>query len=183
MLRAIRNRETLKIDGFWLILSVGLLFCLLQILPLPPSLIQLLSPVTSSLYHETLDSLGLYGQGQWRALSLDVAETAFALGGYATLLILYFLAANLLAHGRSFKRLIALIASTGVGLAMIGFTNKALGLDSIFGLYHFPSPPRFLFSTLSIPIISPPFLACASRYRSGCCLTAASDKPAFSGAR
>ena len=151
MLRAIRNRETLKIDGFWLVLAGGLVFGLLQILPLPPGLIQLLSPATDSLYHETLDGLGLYGQGQWRTLSLDVAETAFAVGGFAALLMLYFLAANLLAHGRAFRQLIMLIAGTGFGLAMIGFINKVLGLDSILGLHHFPSPPRFLFSTFINP--------------------------------
>ncbi len=151
MLHALRNRETLKIDGFWLVLAGGLVFSLLQILPLPSGLIQLLSPMTDSFYHETLDSLGLYGQGQWRTLSLDVAETAFAIGGFATLLMLYFLAANLFAHGRAFQRLIVIIASTGFGLAMIGFINKVLGLDSILGLYHFPSPPRFLFSTFINP--------------------------------
>ncbi len=144
---ALINQKRTNITGLWVVLFAGALFTLLQVTPLPPWLLSVFSPETDRLYHVTLDGLGLYGQGQWRTLSLDPAETWFGLSGFFSLLMVYLIAANLFNNDERLNPVLKTIAITGFALAMIGFIQKALGISKIYGLIPFEQQPPFFFST------------------------------------
>ncbi|RJO71067.1 MAG: hypothetical protein C4523_04870 [Myxococcales bacterium] len=148
---AYRQEKPFRITSLWAVLAVGALFALLQLVPLPPFLIEWLSPNAAKIYRTALDSLGLYGQGQWRPLALDPAETWHGLSGYAALLMVFLVGANLFSHGDAFKRLLQAVAAAGFLVAMLGFIQKALGLSKIYGVVPFTAETPFFFSCFVNP--------------------------------
>lgn len=107
---------------------------LLQLVPLPPSLIEALSPRTHEILTYSLGDLGRYGPDHWRPLSLDPAATWLALfeqaGFAATLLITL----NL---GSRYSRHVEGAITWGAALvSAIGLAHWATGADQIFGLYQ-----------------------------------------------
>lgn len=127
------------------------LFGLFSLLPLPPALLAFLSPETERLSRLALESMGLYGQGQWRPLSLDVAESALGASGYMALTLVFFIAGTLFLSKHRLGRLATVLALTAFGLAVLGFAQKALGLDSIYGLVPVGQETSFLFSSFVNP--------------------------------
>ena len=145
------NRRKVKINGFWLILLGAGAFTLFQLVPLPSFLISLLSPEADRIFQMMLGSLGLYGQGQWRPLSLDPAETWLGISGFFSLLMVYVVGANLFSQKTKMRRIMQTIAITGFSLAMIGFVQKALGFSRIFGFIPFEGSAPFFFSSFVNP--------------------------------
>lgn len=146
-----RMREPVRASGLWLVLLGVFGFTLLQVIPLPPGLVALLSPAAAGLFHMSLDSLGQYGTGQWRPLSLDPAETWQALSGLAGLLMVYLFAANLLSHDKNLERFLRAVAIIGACVAMLGFVQKAFDADRILWLVPFSRDVPFFFSTFVNP--------------------------------
>lgn len=142
-----RNNPKFETTGLWMVALGASIFTLLQILPLPPFAIALLSPEADRIFNLSLESLGLYGQGQWRPLSLDPAETWHAAAGFFSLLMVYLVAANLFGHRHSTERTVMLLAGCGFLIAIIGFVQKTLGLNAIFGFFPFKADVPFFFST------------------------------------
>ncbi len=141
----------LKTTGLFIVLLGGALFTLFQLMPLPQSLLASLSPEADRIFRISLESLGLYGQGQWRPLSLDPVETWLGVSGFFTLLMVYLLGGNLLAHDERMMRFLKTLAVMGFLLAMIGFVQKSLGLDKVFGLIPFAQEPPFFFASFVNP--------------------------------
>ena len=150
---AFKARRRLWVPALWWVLLAGALFSLFQLLPLPPWLLALVSPEADRLYRIVLESLGLYGQGQWRPVSLDTYETWLGAAGYFSLLMVYLLAANLFVQREMMKRVLTIIALAGFGLAALGFIQKMFGATKIFGLIYFPPSPEssFFFSSFINP--------------------------------
>lgn len=115
-------------------------FCAFQLLPLPPALLNLFSPASAGLREFALVPLGLDG---WRPISIDTGATWRELGKH----LLYaaaFLAAMHLSSGSRTSRpfLAGAIAATGAFVASLAVLHPLLGLDELFGVYKFVSPPR-----------------------------------------
>ncbi|MFN3200089.1 MAG: tetratricopeptide repeat protein [Bradymonadia bacterium] len=107
---------------------------LLQLMPLPPSLIETLSPRTHEILTYSLADLGLYGPDHWRPLSLDPAATwlsVFQQGAFVATLIVCL---NL---GHRNARTIegALVWGSAL-VAAIGLAHWATGAEQIFGVYQ-----------------------------------------------
>jgi tetratricopeptide (TPR) repeat protein/O-antigen ligase len=151
LLARLRTQVPTMTTGLWIVMFGATLFGLLQVTPLPPGLIALLSPQADALFHQSLDSMGLYGSGQWRALSLDPAETWQALSGFAGLLMVYLIAANLVSHQKNMECTLQAIGIIGFAVAMVGFIQKAVGTERILGLIAFEQEIPFFFSTFINP--------------------------------
>ncbi len=107
---------------------------LLQLVPLPPAVVEFLSPRAHEVLTYGLGDLGLYGPEAWRPLSLDPPSTWVATFHQAAFAAVALLAANL---ARRDGRLVERALAYGAGLvALIGFVHWAFGFDRIFGAYE-----------------------------------------------
>lgn len=125
-----------------LLLPLGLLLVTaVQLVPLPPSLLATLSPAQASLREFALVPLGFEA---WRPVAVDVPATA---RGFARLVSLAFLLFVALEVGRLDgvrRRLLAVLALSGVAVALIGFVHLLAGLDSLFGVHAFSGAVRLI---------------------------------------
>lgn len=108
--------------------------CALQLLPLPPGLLGLLSPPLGELRAFALLPLGL---DRWRPLSHDPPATAAALAGSLAAASALIAAAGV-SRSRTRRRLLAAgIGLTGLAVALIGFGHALADATTLFGLHRF----------------------------------------------
>jgi tetratricopeptide (TPR) repeat protein len=105
-----------------------------QLLPLPPALLSLLSPPAAELRDFALVPLGLEG---WRPVSVDPPSTARALARLLALAVLAFVALQLGRIPGVRRRLFSVTALSGVLVALTGLGHLLAGADSLFGAHHF----------------------------------------------
>ena len=108
--------------------------CALQLVPLPPGLLAVLSPPMAELRAYALVPLGLDG---WRPLSHDPPATAAALAGSLAAAAALVASAGL-CRSRTRRRILAAgIGLTGVAVALIGFGHALADASTLFGLHRF----------------------------------------------
>lgn len=100
---------------------------LLQWLPLPLALRELLAPALTA---RVADALADSGAAPWPGLSPVPGDTALEAARLLGLTALFVAAAQL-----SWRVSAGLVAATGALVALIGLAQSALGLDAIYGVY------------------------------------------------
>jgi tetratricopeptide (TPR) repeat protein/uncharacterized membrane protein YidH (DUF202 family) len=108
--------------------------CALQLVPLPPGLLGLLSPPLGELHAFALVPLGLEG---WRPLSHDPPATAAALAGSLAAAAALVASAGLCRSRTRRRQLAAGIGLTGLAVALIGFGHALADATTLFGLHRF----------------------------------------------
>ncbi|QRN95939.1 O-antigen ligase family protein [Archangium violaceum] len=129
-----RQRRSLHLPLLALPLGAGALLCLLQLVPLPPGLLAVLSPEAAALRDFTLVPLGLDGP---RPLSLDPPSTWRELARHLAYLLTFIAAVQVCRSGRARRRLLGTLAFTGAGVASLGLLHSLLGLDRLWGVIAF----------------------------------------------
>jgi len=127
------------------------LFSLFQAVPLPPFLLEIVSPTTAGLYHAMLDSIDMYGKGQWMPLSLEPVASINSAGQWMILWAVFVLATNLFAHGAIRKRFSLSLSTIGLLLTFIGLLHKLSGTEKIFFVFPFGETVPFFFSSFVNP--------------------------------
>ena len=124
----------------WIFLAaIG--FTLLQLLPLPPWLIGLLSPDADETYRKVLGPLGLYPTGSWQTLSLSPGDTSVKwlrdLGALAL-----FLGVGLWTRSREHLRMVMRFSVIGAaGVFSLTLFQTFLGVTGpLMGLYQTSGP-------------------------------------------
>ncbi len=79
VLRRTRRRGSILLFPMGVALLSVCALTLLQLIPLPPFLIRVLNPGAADLFDHVLAGTGLWGEGNWRALSLAPPATAVEL--------------------------------------------------------------------------------------------------------
>jgi O-antigen ligase len=110
----------------------------LQLVPLPVSILSVLSPATDSLLR-SLDPLYAAGQTRWHSLSIVPADTWLALALYVSFGALLLGMARVLSMTGS-RRLVESIAILAVLLGLIGIVQKPLYSGAIYGFWAPQSP-------------------------------------------
>ena len=108
--------------------------CALQLVPLPPGLLGVLSPPLGELTAFALVPLGL---DRWRPLSHDPPATAAALAGSLAAAAALVAAAGLSRSRTSRRFLAAGIGLTGLAVAVIGFGHALADATTLFGIHRF----------------------------------------------
>ncbi|PTL76366.1 O-antigen ligase family protein [Vitiosangium sp. GDMCC 1.1324] len=129
-----RQRRSLHLPLLALPLGAGALLCLLQLIPLPPGLLDVLSPEAAGLRDFALVPLGLDGA---RPLSLDPPATWRELARYLAYLLIFVAAVQVCRSGRARHRLLSTLAFSGAAVAVVGLLHALLGLDRLFGVISF----------------------------------------------
>ncbi len=129
-----RQQRSLHLPLLALPLGAGALLCLLQLVPLPPGLLAVLSPEAAGLRDFVLVPLGLEGP---RPLSMDPPATWRELARHLAYLLTFVAAVQVCRSGRARRRLLSTLAFTGAALAVLGLLHALLGLDTLFGTFAF----------------------------------------------
>lgn len=101
----------------------------LELLPLPPTLLALLSPLAADIPKDALASLGL--AHSWRPLTLDPGATALELAKLATWMMAAAAAAQLAGSRERRERLLGWIALSGVAVAVACYGAALAGLGRL----------------------------------------------------
>ncbi|HYO55128.1 O-antigen ligase family protein [Archangium sp.] len=129
-----RQHRSLHLPLLALPLGAGALLCLLQLVPLPPGLLSVLSPEATGLRDFVLVPLGLEGP---RPLSMDPPATWRELARHLAYLLIFVAAVQVCRSGRARRRLLTTLAFTGAAVAVVGLLHALLGLDRLFGVLAF----------------------------------------------
>ncbi len=114
---------------------------LVQLVPLPPWGLSLLSPRQADLRTFALVPLGLDG---WRPIAVDPPSTSRGVSRALGLGMLFFVALQLGRLNGVRRRLFSVLAVAGVLTSLCGFVHLLAGLDSLFGVVHFYGVVPFL---------------------------------------
>ncbi|SEN12884.1 O-antigen ligase [Stigmatella aurantiaca] len=135
-----RQGRKLHLPLFVLLLGVGAALCLVQLVPLPPGLLAGVSPEAASLREFALVPLGLPAAGP---VSLDPPATWRELAKSLAYGLAFLAAVEVCRSQRSRRRLLATLAFTGAGVALLGLGHALLGFDALFGVraYAHVRPP------------------------------------------
>lgn len=117
----------------WLPLAVIALE-VIQLVPLPPFMLGLISPHAAELRETALVPLGLTS---WRPISMDAPSTLRALARSISLGALLFTAMQVGRSDAARRRLYSVIGAVGAVIAVMGFMHLLAGLDTLFGFYKF----------------------------------------------
>lgn len=112
----------------------------LQLVPLPPALLDSVSPAGAEVRSFALVPLGFDG---WRPVSLDVPGTMRALALELGAIALLVASAQVSASRSARRRLLWAVVCSGALVAVIGLVHRALDATALFGWYRFHSatPP------------------------------------------
>ena len=123
-----RRRSLLVVPGLYFLLGmIGVM--LLQVIPLPPLLVKLISPAT---YHLWQDTLGLTAPAEWMRLSVDLKSTVLSIFQFSAYLLFYVLSVQLLSRAEFLRKVVHIV---------IGF---AALLSFAAVLQHFSMPQKLL---------------------------------------
>jgi tetratricopeptide (TPR) repeat protein len=125
--RCVRSDVPVRMPGLWWLglLAAGLTF--LQWLPLPPALLRVLAPELSRTVAELIDGTGVDG---WSRLSIHPGQTGLEVARLLGLTGLFVAAAQL-----SWRLVAAYVSLAGTLVAVIGFAQKLVGAEAIYGVY------------------------------------------------
>ncbi|MBK7864874.1 MAG: O-antigen ligase family protein [Archangiaceae bacterium] len=141
---AVATRSDLKLPLFVLVPFGVAALCALQLVPMPPALLSVVSPPSAGLREFALVPLGLDG---WRPISLDTGATWRELGKHLLYAGAFLAAVHLASASRGARTiLVGAIAVSGTVVLSLAVIHPLLGLDSLFGLYRFSSPTRLFTS-------------------------------------
>jgi predicted Zn-dependent protease len=121
-------------------LLAGAGLCLVQLIPLPSGLLGWVSPEAAGLREFALVPLGLSSA---RPVSLEPSATWRELAKHVAYALIFLAAVEVCRSRLSRRRLLATLAFTGAGVALLGLAHEVLGLTSLLGLraYTHAQPP------------------------------------------
>ncbi len=144
---------------------------LLQLVPLPPFLIRVLNPGAAELFDHVLSGTGLWGEGNWRSLSLAPPATAVELMKFLAYGLAFMVVVNYFNDRHRARRLMKAVSWCGFVVALVGFFSKLFVARAIFGIYPV-AQGTFFFSTFVNPNHLAGFLGLCSPVALGLALSA-----------
>jgi O-antigen ligase len=120
-----------KLPGRRVLLALHLLV-LVQLLPLPPGLLHVVSPGSFSFYNDHL----LVPLTAWRPVSVSPADTERGLAFLCGFTLLYGAVFREFAGGRWRRRLAATVVAVGLVMTVVGLVQARSGRPLIYGLWR-----------------------------------------------
>lgn len=101
-------------------IALLLAFTIIQLIPLPPWLLKILSPGTYGIYRETFPPEGSL---PWLTLSLYPYATFLEIVRFISYICVYFLAIQIVRDRKSIARITAFVIMAGTGIALLGIVQ------------------------------------------------------------
>ena len=171
VLKRTRRRRSILLFPMGVALLAVSGLTLLQLIPLPPFMIRLLNPGAADLFDHVLAGTGLWGEGNWRSLSLAPPATAVELMKFLAYSLAFLVVVNYFNDRHRARRLMKAVAWCGFTVALVGFFSKLFVAKEIFGI-HPVAKGTFFFSTFVNPNHLAGFLGLCSPVALGLALSA-----------
>jgi tetratricopeptide (TPR) repeat protein/O-antigen ligase len=171
VLKRTRRRRSILLFPMGVALLAVSGLTLLQLVPLPPFMIRVLNPGAAELFDHVLAGTGLWGEGNWRALSLAPPTTAVELIKFLAYALAFLVVVNYFNDRHRARRLMKAVAWCGFTVALVGFFSKLFVAKEIFGI-HPVAQGTFFFSTFVNPNHLAGFLGLCSPVALGLALSA-----------
>ncbi|MCP4603839.1 MAG: hypothetical protein GY847_25525 [Proteobacteria bacterium] len=151
-----KHQGSVRLDLPGAILLGLTLFTLLQLIPLPSSIVELISPVAYEVRSRALKPLGA-GPPSFMPLTLDSTLTAQELGKLIIYMAVYW-TCSLWTRQHGSKFVLNLVVVTGIAAATVFLAHRILLMDKVYGIY---TPVHLAFGTerCSAPLINENHLA------------------------
>jgi hypothetical protein len=134
---AIRGRFRVVRSSVWFFIAAFFALALLQLIPLSPGVIKVISPGTFQVYARAL--VDYPASGQARPLSMNPYASRMEIVRLSTLAIVFFIVANVVRTRRQAVAIILALVAIGSFEALYGFAEQFSGNKHIFWLsrkYH-----------------------------------------------
>ena len=129
-----RQGHKVQFTGLAWVLAAALVFCALQLVPLPQGLLAFLAPASAELREFVLTPLGLSASGP---VSLDPPATWREVAKHAGYLAAFVAAAQLARNSKGRRMLLVGVAVSGIAVALVSLGHLLANAESLFGLYAF----------------------------------------------
>ena len=110
LLRRRENRASIKLFPMGLALLAVSAVTLLQLMPVPGFLLRVLSPGATELFDVVLSGTGLWGEGNWRAMSLDPPATSGEFVKFISYALVFIVIVNYFNRQRRARKLLKVIS-------------------------------------------------------------------------
>lgn len=137
--QALSSQARWRHTGAQWLLAAGAILVLLQIAPLPQSLLKVVSP---SLEHNLplwTDADSPASLGQWRQVSLSPAATRHGLALYVSYALLFLTVVQRVQSRRDIERLVKLVGVAAAGMALLGLAQYLFSNGKFLWVYAHPS--------------------------------------------
>ena len=150
-------RHGARMDGVGIVLLVLTAFTFLQLVPLPPAVVELLSPRAFALHDAAWTPLGVTHREEWFSLSVDAPATALAAIAMLTVTFTYLTVRyRLRAHGG--RSVLNPLVAAGATVALVFFLHRLAGWTKVYDEYV----PRYVATDLlPAPFLNANHLAAA----------------------
>jgi len=133
-LRLHAAREPVQLGLVGLAFGVALLWGVVQWLPLPAGLVELIAPASAEARILAAEALGVDPPG-WMSLSLDGARSAAAIVGLLGICATFLLVANMRTDPTVRSRVVLYIEVAALAVLVVGVAHSMAGLDRLYGFY------------------------------------------------
>lgn len=154
----LRSRRVMtRASPLLVVLGVAAGLTVLQLVPLPPGLLELFNPTA----HELVSSgqvllAGPEAADAWRPLTVDPAATRVELAKLIAYLLLAWIAVRIAATERGRQRLLGAVAATAGVVGMAAIAHELAGAETLYGFYR----PEHAAPIVMAPLLNANHLAC-----------------------
>ncbi len=149
LIRTKKRSAPFRIFPMGLVLLITCAWTLFQVIPLPMWLVKVISPSAWDVYDKVLSGTKL--AGQWRPVSLSPPSTVMQLMKLLAVSFVFLVVVNYFRDRHRARRLLKIVAWSGLVVALIGFFSKLFMIKNILGFYPLPRTGDFFFSTFINP--------------------------------
>ncbi len=149
LIRTRRRSSPFSLFPMGMVLLIVCAWTIFQIVPLPSWLVKLLSPGAWEVYEKIFSGTEL--AGKWRPFSLSPPSTVFQLMKIFSVSLVFIVVVNYFRDRHRARRLLKVVAWSGLIVALIGFFSKLFVAKSILGFYPISKGGDFFFSTFINP--------------------------------
>lgn len=148
-----KERSKIKVESVLFGLCVLAVYTLVQLVPLPPSVVATVSPSAGSIWDGAL--VLAERPGTWRSLSVAPVATAVEFAKLSILIVTFVLSA-MWTRVQGHHPLLTALAFVGLVCAVVAIAHRLLGAELVYGLYE-PRESRGAWA--SAPLLNPNHLA------------------------
>ncbi len=132
--------ERMRVSGVFWLLFAGIFVTLAQVIPLPQSVLKVVSPTIVEWYDYTLGNVGLYDETTWRPLTASAPGTWRALGIAAIAASAFLMYSHMFARRIHGRLPLYLLLGFGALSFLIGLVQSVFHVNAVLGVVSAVQP-------------------------------------------
>ena len=134
------NMQLVRVPGIVPLICL-IVWMVIQIIPLPPQLVQLISPGSFAAYEPVFDAMG---ENQWLSLSVNQKFSCLEIIRISSYALLYILTAQVLSNSQRLQTTVKVVVGLTVVIAFIAILQRYTSPDQIYWFREGPVKARIM---------------------------------------